>query len=100
MKYPIKLFNNSEVLSLSSEYLVDFELLNSTQDKTQLEIKLKTKYENIKNYDYCKIGEYYYIIKNITLISKDAFKIELETDSFLNHKINLEYLWLWGSKEV
>lgn len=43
MKYPIKLFSNSILLSLSSDYLIDF--------------------------------------------------------NFLNHKINFEYLQLWGDKE-
>lgn len=98
MIYPIKLFNNSKLLSLSSDYLLDYECLNSTQYGISLEIKLMVKYENIKNYKYCKIGEYYYIIKNIKSISKDRCKIEIETNNFLTHTINLEYLWLFGSE--
>ena len=50
MKYPIKLFNNSELLSLSSDHLVDFNFLNATQYGLSLEIKLRAKYEKSLEY--------------------------------------------------
>lgn len=96
MKYPIKLFNNSGILSLSSKYLLDYEPLTSSQSRVSFEIKLMVEYETIKNYEYCKIGEYCYTINDVTIISKDTCKIEIESDNYLSHMINFEYLWNWG----
>ena len=103
MNYTIKLFNSSgfskenipdspELLN-SLEYL-EIPSLNLIQDRFLSEISLRVEYENIKNCDYCQVGNTYYFITNIISTSKDICKIFLTMDCLTTSGgiINLEFL--------
>lgn len=50
------------------------------QDRDIPQIKIATKYDNIKNVDYCFIGSTYYFVTAITMINENTCQLSLKTD--------------------
>lgn len=103
MSYTIKLFNSSgfskENIPDSPKLLdqlkyLEIQSLNILQDRFLSEISLRVEYENIKNCDYCQVGNTYYFITNILSTSKDICKIFLTLDSLTTAGgiVNLDFL--------
>ncbi len=103
MQYTIKLYNSSgfskENIPDKPSLLDDLEVievpsLNILQDRFLSEITLKVEYEEIKNCDYCKIGDAYYFIDNILSTSRDVCKIFIKMDCLTTAGgvINLDFI--------
>lgn len=103
MSYILKLYNSSgfskENIPESPQLLeqleyLEIQSLNILQDRFLSEVSLRVQYEDVKNCDYCQVGNTYYFITNILSTSKDICKIFLTLDSLTTAGgiVNLDFL--------
>lgn len=59
---------------------VDLPVLDLNQERFLPYVNLKTTWDVIKDADYCKVGDFFYFINNITMTSMDVARVTLTPD--------------------
>lgn len=59
---------------------VDVPTLDINQERFLPSVRVRAAWDTIKNADYCKVGDFYYIISNIAMTSGDVAEISLVPD--------------------
>lgn len=89
MAYTCKLFLNTGFNSINipdSPALVngmssvDVPALELNQERFLPSVRVRAAWDTIKNADYCKVGDFYYTINSITMVSGDVAEISLTPD--------------------
>lgn len=59
---------------------LDFDALNILQNQELGSIRIKATFEQVKNADYCRIGEMYYYINSVTMLNANTCELSLHCD--------------------
>lgn len=65
---------------LNSMSHVDLPVLDLNQERFLPYVNLKVTWDVIKDADYCKVGDFFYFINNITMTSMDVARVTLTPD--------------------
>lgn len=65
---------------LNSMSHVDLPVLDLNQERFLPYVNLKTTWDAVKNADYCKVGDFFYFIANISMTSADVAQVTLTPD--------------------
>lgn len=58
----------------------DYPALDLNQERFLGSIRIKASWDNVKNADYCRVGDFFYTIENITMTSPDVAMLTLTPD--------------------
>lgn len=65
---------------LNSISHLDFPVLELNQERFLPEVRIRATWEQIKNADYCKIGDFFYSVDNVFMSSGDVAVLSLTPD--------------------
>lgn len=68
------------LVTASSIGAIDVPALDINQERFLPNVRVRATWDNIKNADYCKIGDFFYTINDIQMTSQDVADISLTPD--------------------
>lgn len=89
--YSITLYNNTgfdlvnvpdgpETLQAAASSVVEFPVVDIVQNYFLSSVSIRSTFEQVKNADYCKVGDFYYFVNSLTMTSPDVAVLSLTPD--------------------
>lgn len=76
--------DSPELLSGSQSVVLPITDLVQNRTLNSVRVRAENGYDNIKDVDYCKIGDAYYWVTNVTMLAVDVARLDLVIDALLS----------------
>lgn len=99
--YTVKLYNNTgfnpenipDRAALLGTAFVEKQAVDTVQNYVISEVRLSAVFNDVKNVDYCQIGDFYYFVSGVTMTSRDVCILSLIPDYITSFGLsNIEFL--------